>query len=156
MNESILNSTKKVLGLAPDDHVFDADVIMLINSAFSTLHQLGIGPLQGFMIEDATATWDSFLLGDNRLNSVKTYVHLKVRSIFDPPATSFVLSAMQTQISELEWRLNVVREGVVYGAPVNNPPVTPPVVVEPDGTLDGGNPSGVLEPPITIYDGGSP
>lgn len=114
MTESILTSTKKVLGLAADYTEFDSDIIMHINSVFATLHQLGIGPINGFAIEDTEATWDAFLLGDNRFNSVKTYVYLKVRLIFDPPTSSFAIAAMEKQISELEWRLNVAREGVAY------------------------------------------
>lgn len=107
MSDSILNSTKKVLGVDADYDVFDLDILMHINSVFPTLTQLGIGPVNGFMIEDADATWWDFL-GDNpNLNSVKTYVYLRVRLLFDPPSTSFVITAMQEQIKELEWRLNV-------------------------------------------------
>lgn len=116
MTESILNSTKKVLGVAVDYTEFDIDIIMHINSVLATLNQLGIGPTSGLMIEDSEITWDALLLGDNRLNSVKTYVYLKVRLLFDPPATSFVITSMQEQIRELEWRLNVVSEGVVSDA----------------------------------------
>lgn len=108
--DSILNSIKKILGIAPDNEEFDVDIIMHINSTFSTLNQLGIGPGDGFMIEDVDATWDDFLLGDNRLNSVKTYMGLKVRLAFDPPPTSFGITAMENQIKEHEWRLNVARE----------------------------------------------
>ncbi len=113
MTDSILTSVKKVLGLTEDYEEFDQDIIMHINSTFSTLHQLGIGPTDGFMIEDAEDVWDDLLSGDNRLNSVKTYVYLKVRSIFDPPTVGAVLTAMGEQIKELEWRLNVAREGIL-------------------------------------------
>lgn len=109
--ESILNSVKKVLGIAINYTEFDVDVILHINSAFSTLNQLGIGPADGFMIENATPTWDAFLGDDMRLNSAKQYVYLKVRVLFDPPSTAAVLEAMNRTITELEWRLNVVREG---------------------------------------------
>ena len=111
MSESILDSTKKILGIDEEYDAFDMDVVMHINGAFSTLHQLGLGPEEGFMIEDDGAEWGDFLENDNRLNSVKTYVFLKVRVIFDPPTTSFVLTALQEQIKELEWRLNTYREG---------------------------------------------
>lgn len=85
---------------------------MYINSAFSTLTQLGIGPTEGYMIENATPTWDAFLNDDPRLNSVKSYIGLRVRVLFDNATlTSFLLEAMDKQIKELEWRLNVVREG---------------------------------------------
>ena len=110
MTNSILDSTKKNLGIAADYTAFDQDILMHINSAFSTLNQLGIGPVDGFMIEDETAVWDDFLLSDLRLNSVKTYVYLSVRLLFDPPPTSFTLSALTEQKKELEWRLNTYRE----------------------------------------------
>lgn len=111
MDDSILNSVKKILGIAADYDAFDTDIIIHINTVFSTLNQLGVGPELGFMIEDANATWGDFLLNDIRLNSVKTYVYLRVRVLFDPPATGFVLTAIQEQIKELEWRISVYREG---------------------------------------------
>lgn len=111
MENSILKSTKKILNVPDDYTVYDQDIIVHINSAFSTLNQLGLGPTEGFMIEDDTAMWDDFLAGDMRLNAVRTYVFLRVRLLFDPPSLSTVLQAMEAQIKELEWRLNVVREG---------------------------------------------
>lgn len=110
METSILTSTKKVLGIAADYTVFDLDIITHINTAFSDLAQLGIGPIEGFMIEDDTADWLDFIGDDLQLNSVKTYVFLKVRMLFDPPQTSFHITAMNDQIAELEWRLNTHRE----------------------------------------------
>ena len=118
MDESILNSVKKILGIAPDYDAFDTDIIIHINSVFSTLTQLGIGPDEGFMVEGPEAEWGDFLLDDMRLNSVKTYVYLKVRVLFDPPTSGFVLTALQEQSKELEWRLNVYREGRDY-EPIN-------------------------------------
>lgn len=111
MSESILDTTKKILGISEDYDAFDLDVITHINSALSTLHQLGIGPEEGFMVTDSSEEWGDLLDGDNRLNSVKTYVFLRVRILFDPPSTSFVLTALQEQIKEVEWRLSVYREG---------------------------------------------
>jgi hypothetical protein len=110
MEMSILNSTKKILGIASDYTAFDLDVITHINSAFSTLTQLGVGPAEGFMIEDDTAVWTDFILGDPEYNQVKSYVFLRVRLLFDPPATSYLITAYQDQIRELEWRLNTHRE----------------------------------------------
>jgi hypothetical protein len=121
--ESILTSTKKILGIAEDYTAFDTDIMIHINSVFSVLNQLGIGPVEGFMIEDAAATWDAFIGDDPRLNSVKTYVYLRVRVLFDPPATSFHINALQDEIKELEWRLNVKREDEEWVDPN-------PVVVE--------------------------
>lgn len=117
-SSSILDSTKKALGVGFDYDVFDPDIIMHINSAFATLNQLGIGPEEGFAITDDQTTWDAFLGTDPRLNSVKTYVFLKVRYVFDPPATSFVLNAMKEQIQEHEWRLNVYRENTKWSESV--------------------------------------
>lgn len=109
---SILNSIKNILGVDSSLTVFDPSILMYINSAFSTLTQLGIGPTEGYMIENATPTWDAFLNDDPRLNSVKSYIGLRVRVLFDNATlTSFLLEAMDKQIKELEWRLNVVREG---------------------------------------------
>ena len=109
MTDSILLTTKKALGLAEDYNVFDPDIIMHINSVFSNLATLGIGPEASFEIEDETKTWNDFT-SDVRLNSVKSYTYLKVRLMFDPPTTSFVLNAIQEQLKELEWRMNVYRE----------------------------------------------
>lgn len=114
MSDSILTSVKKVLGIAEEYTAFDPDIVLHINSVFSTLNQLGIGPEVGFAIEDKEDLWSDFLGNDIRLNSVKTYVCLRVRLLFDPPATSFVQDSMKRQIEELEWRLNVHRESLAY------------------------------------------
>lgn len=111
MSDSILKTVKKLVGIDENYDAFDLDIITHINSALSTLNQLGIGPEEGFMIDDDTATWDQLLGDDNRLNSVKSLIGLKVRVVFDPPATSFTLDAFNKQIEELQWRLNVYREG---------------------------------------------
>lgn len=121
MEESILLSTKKVLGLAPEDTSFDLDVITHINSTFSNLHDLGLGPVDGFMIEDEEAVWADVVTNIRILSQVKTYVYLKVRLVFDPPTTSYVLNAMKDQIAEHEWRLSAVREATAWVDP--NPPV---------------------------------
>jgi hypothetical protein len=127
VNDSILTSTKQALGLAEDYTAFDPDIIMHINSVFSTLNQLGIGPTLGFMIEDKEALWDTFLGSDPRLNNIKTYVYLRVRMLFDPPQTGYHTTAMQDQIKELEWRINVQREAEQW---INPLPPTPVVVDE--------------------------
>lgn len=117
MEDSILKSTKTILGLDPDYTPFDLEVITAINSAFSILHQLGVGPDDGFMIEDDTATWDEFILlagsEPSSKNLIKTYIQLKTRMLFDPPTTSFHIKAMEDQINQYEWRLNVAREYVL-------------------------------------------
>lgn len=114
METSILISTKKVLGITEDYTVFDLDIITHINAAFSILNQLGVGPLDGFMIEDEGAEWSDFAdVPMNQLNLVKTYVYLKVGMLFDPPTTSFLIEAKTKQIEEYEWRLNVFRENEI-------------------------------------------
>lgn len=117
MSDSILNTTKKILGIEADYTAFDPDILMHINSVFSTLNQMGIGPDDGFAIDDAEATWFDFTGGDKRLNSVKTYVYLRVRLLFDPPTTSYLIGALKEQVQELEWRLNVNREGTSWVNP---------------------------------------
>ena len=111
LEDSILKSTKKILGIAPEVDVFDLDILTHINSTFFTLNQLGIGPIEGFMIEDDTALWSEYLLDDTNLNAVRTYMFLKVRLVFDPPVSSYAITALEKQIVEHEWRLNVKREG---------------------------------------------
>lgn len=105
--ESILTSVKKMLGITEEYTHFDADIIMHINSVFMILQQLGVGPKEGFYIEDDTATWQEFLGDASRLHAVKSYMYLKVRLLFDPPASSTVMECMKQLISECEWRLNV-------------------------------------------------
>lgn len=109
---SILNTIKKALGLDSSYDVFDADIVMHINSTFATLNQLGVGPEEGFNIEDDSATWQDFLglVETNKLLSVKSYMYLKVRLLFDPPTTSFAIDAMKKSAEEYEWRLNVQTE----------------------------------------------
>lgn len=121
MDASILTSTKKVLGIDESYTAFDPDVIMHINTAFATLSQLGIGPASGFMIEDNGPMWSDFIGDDLNLNPVKTYVYMRVRLAFDPPGTSFHINALEEQIKELEWRLNVHREGESWVDPMPVP-----------------------------------
>ncbi len=115
---SILDSTKKALGLPSDYDVFDPDLIMFINGTFSTLTQLGVGPAQGFSIDDQNATWADFIGTDARMNFVKNFMFIKVRLLFDPPGTSFAIAAFEKQADELAWRINVQREDEEWTAPV--------------------------------------
>lgn len=110
MNQSILNSTKKILGISPDYTPFDLDIVTHINASFSTVNHLGVGPPDAFMIEDDTAEWSDLNLPANQLNMVKSYVFLKTRLLFDPPGTSYLIEAANQQIKEFEWRLNTLRE----------------------------------------------
>lgn len=105
--ESILNSIKKLLGITAEYDHFDDDLIIHINSVLNILTQLGVGPAQGFSITDEYGYWTDFLPNTLTLELVKTYVGLKVRLIFDPPASSSAMEAMKQMISELEWRILV-------------------------------------------------
>ena len=104
--ESILTSVKKMLGITEEYTHFDPDLIMHINTVFSILTQLGVGPSEGFSITDSTAVWTDFTQ-DANLESVKSYVGLKVRLLFDPPTVSTVAEAINRAVEELEWRLNI-------------------------------------------------
>lgn len=108
--ESILISIKKLLGITEEYKNFDADIIMHINSVFMILNQLGVGPTEGFRIEDDLATWDKFITDEEQLDAVKSYMHLKVKLLFDPPLSTAVMEANKQIINELEWRLNVETE----------------------------------------------
>ena len=108
--DSILTSIKKLLGIAEEYNHFDEDLVMHINSVFSILTQLGVGPSEGFYIEDDSATWDEFTNDVKTLNDVKSYMYLKVKLLFDPPLSSAVMESMNRSISEFEWRLNVAAE----------------------------------------------
>lgn len=115
MNESILNSIKKMLGIDADYDAFDTDILVNINSTFMTLRQLGVGPDGGYSITGPDETWADFLGDRTDLQAVKSYMYLKVRLLFDPPSSSFVLDSMDRQIKEFEYRLNLQAEEVRDG-----------------------------------------
>ena len=108
--ESILTSIKKSVNLEEDCVDYDTDIIMHINTVFSNLTMLGVGPSSGFRITDNKSKWSDFLGEDIRLENVKTYTSLRVRLIFDPPSSSAVIEAMKREIDKLEWLINVTAE----------------------------------------------
>ena len=108
--ESILTSIKKLLGIAEDYEYFDQDIIIHINTVFTILTQLGVGPETGFSIADKSTKWSEFISNKLYYEPVKTYVYLKVKLLFDPPQSSIVLEATNRMISELEFRLNAATE----------------------------------------------
>lgn len=126
--DSILTSIKKLLGITEEYEYFDADIIMHINSVFSILHQMGVGPDTPFYITDDTATWDQFIPDDSTISVVKTYVYQRVKYLFDPPTTSFNLEAIKNTISELDWRISVMVNSANYDKESSNS-----VEEEPDG-----------------------
>ncbi len=127
METSILKTIKKILGIDASYTAFDVDIITHINSVFSTLHQLGIGPAEGFIVEDDQATWSDFfgVPEDPRYHLVKTYIYTKVRLVFDPPGTSYLINAFENQIREMEWRLNTMREETDWVDPDPDPEPEP-------------------------------
>lgn len=129
MEHSILNSTKKVLGIDPSYTAFDQDILTHINAVLSTLDQLGFGPVEPLYVEDEEPVWTDFEADPLLLNHIRTYVYLKVRMYFDPPATSFVLAAMEKQAEELEFRLSLAREGTDWVDP-DPTPVPPPSIID--------------------------
>lgn len=104
-NESILTSIKKLLGITEECTDFDNDLIIHINSVLMILTQLGVGPPEGFVIADKSAVWKEFMSNINQMPLVKTFIHLKVRLIFDPPMSTAVLESIKELIRETEWRL---------------------------------------------------
>ena len=112
MQDSILMTIRKLVCGDPYADHFDTDLLVHINACFSILNQLGVGPENGFVVTDETQSWSSYSDNDRILNMAKTYVTLKVKKIFDPPLTSSVLEAMDKEIKELEWRLNVAVDPV--------------------------------------------
>lgn len=107
MVDSILDTIKAMLGIPTTDTAFDNDIIVNINSAFMVLNQLGVGPETVYSIENSTPVWSDFLTDPEMYSGAKTYIYLKVKLVFDPPATSFLLDAINNQILELAWRLAV-------------------------------------------------
>lgn len=105
MIDSVLLSTKQMLGISPEDTSFDVNVIMSINTALTTLMDLGLTEVEDEIVTDDDMTWDDLLGGRTDIEYVKTYVYQKVKMIFDPPTSTAAIDAMQRSINELEWRI---------------------------------------------------
>ncbi len=111
MDDSILDTIKRTVGVSVDDESFDVDLIVAINSALMVLADIGVGPSNGMVITGPGETWSMFFGGREDFEMVKSFVTLKVRLLFDPPTSSFVLDSMKNLAAEYEWRLNVRAEG---------------------------------------------
>lgn len=112
-DDSILTSVKKVLGIPSDYEHFDRDILLHLNTVMSILNQLGVGPEEGFIVENDSTLWSDLFDGDidtNKMMYVKSYVCLRVRLLFDPPTSSGAIDAMERQMRELEWRITVTRD----------------------------------------------
>ncbi|WP_347256080.1 hypothetical protein [Anaerostipes sp. PC18] len=110
--DSILVSIKKLLGMDADYTAFDTDIIIHINTVLMTLRQIGVGPKEGFSIRGKDEVWSDFVPNVNDLESIKTYVYLKVKAVFDPPLSAAVKESMEKQAAELEWRIYVEVESI--------------------------------------------
>lgn len=108
-NEKILTSIKKLLGIYEENTDFDSDILIHINSVITILNQLGVGPTEGFTVDENTE-WSDYISDNSKLNSVKSYIYLKVKMVFDPPMSSAIRDANVQMIDELEWRLNLYHE----------------------------------------------
>lgn len=114
INDSILNDIRTAAGLESDNDAFDTDLVIHINSLFNFLTQCGVGPEEGFSISGDSENWSDFI-SDERQNMVKSYMLLKTRLLFDPPTSSFVLTAWKEEVAEMEWRLKEeVEEGIFH------------------------------------------
>ena len=107
VSDSILDNIKKMLGPSYDEESFDIDIIIHINSCFTTLRQLGIGPANGFRIASKDEVWSEFVANDEMLDSVKTYIYIKTNLVFDTHMSGAILESFEKQAKELEWRLNI-------------------------------------------------
>lgn len=122
LEESVLQSIKKLLGIPASHDEFDQDILTHINTAFATLKQLGVGPVEGFVVTGEEEQWVAFLGGKpSDFQSAKTYVYLKVKSYFDQPTSSYHTNAVKEQLAELEWRLNSAREETEWHDPTPLP-----------------------------------
>lgn len=110
--DSILTSIKKLLGIAEEHDQFDTDLIMHINSVLVILTQIGVGPSEGFLLEDEDTTWDDYIPDESNFESVKSYIYLKVKLLFDPPSSAAAIESVTNLTKELEWRLNVAADSV--------------------------------------------
>ena len=107
--DKILASIKKQLGVN-DSIQFDSQIIMTINTAISALTQIGIGPAEGFLLTEEDAEWTDFIGEGPSFISAQIYIYSKTKIIFDPPANQALLTALQQQAAEIEWRLRTEKE----------------------------------------------
>lgn len=107
---SILTTIKKMIGIDSAYTQFDTDIIILINMAIASLRQLGVGPETGFKITGITETWTDLVGNTNMLEAIQTYIYLKVKRLFDSPSSSHLSKAIDDEIKELEWRINITAD----------------------------------------------
>lgn len=117
MEDSILLTIKKLNNIPEDYDAFDLDILVAINTVFVDLQMLGVGPTLGFSITDETAVWSDYLDDTITLANVKSYVGMRVRLMFDPPGTSYLINNFKEQIQKLEWLINTRREDLEWTPP---------------------------------------
>lgn len=140
MQDSILKSIKKVLGVGDDDTTFDEDILLHINSSFGVVSQIGVAP--GFFIMDENSNWTDIDIPDDQLALLKSWMFLKVRMLFDPPPTSFHISAMNDQLDEFYNRMSYMREAVLVDSEI-------PVVVPTGPDVDAA--TGTIVTPVAVW-----
>lgn len=106
VTESILDSIKNMLGINEEDTNFDRELIIYVNGALMIMSQLGVGA-DGYLISGRENTWKDFIGDREDLELVKSAVYLRVRLIFDPPQNSFLVDAINKQIAEYDWRIEI-------------------------------------------------
>lgn len=127
--ESILISIRKALGIEENYSGFDSEIIFAINTTIMFLHQLGVGPTNGFVVTGIDEVWNDLFNGIPNIEGIKSYILLKTRLEFDPPTNSFLLEAIKSQIGELAWRITVQADGILksndilLGIPIIDKPI---------------------------------
>lgn len=126
MQHSILNDVKKYVGIDRFYDVFDSDMYMNINAAFAAVQQLGAGPNKPFTLSSQETTWSDFSTDEVVISFVRQIIYLRVKRVFDPPTTSFVIQMQSEQLSELEWRLRDYCSGIEFFEEESEPELPPP------------------------------
>lgn len=131
VTESILDSVKEMLGISIDDTSFDKELTMHINGALMVMTQLGVGSAEGYRITSNAETWAVFLQDRTDLELVKTDVYLRVKLVFDPPTNSFLVTSIDRQIAEYDWRIEAWHNPVM-----SNPDTYIPATEDTDDWYD--------------------
>lgn len=113
MEDSILTSIKKLLGVEEEYTHFDTDIKIFINTALMVINQLGVGPPEGFSIQDKGNTWEEFFAGRTDLDAIKSFIYLHVKQTFDPPQMGYLVTAIADQLKELGFRINIQAESKI-------------------------------------------
>lgn len=123
---SIIDDIKLALGVPVENAEFDAEIIMHINSVIAELVQLGVGDQAvGYSVVNSQDTWDELISTEKRLNHVKSFMFLKVKMLFDPPTIGYVLTAIEHQIEQAQWRVMVAQDDIID--PYDPPPTVPAI-----------------------------